>query len=965
MMIQPAEDEPIYFSNADYEDLDPEHNQALVITLDIADNEVQRILVDIGSSANIVFEHILNMMKLGNLRMDPCLEDPLYGFGNNMIPIRGVIYLPMVYGTAPRQVSHIIKFYVISATSSYNIILGRPTITRLRAIPSTIHLKLKFPTPGGIEELRVDQGASGKCYGQALMIAETNPENRKKAMTLPKGQSRKKHREHLSKRPRLDINKFVEVKEKTKVEPAAQTIEIELVPGNPTRKLKIGKGLEASFREELTLLLKEYADVFAWAPEDMPGIDHSVAMHSLDVDPWKRPIKQKRRNFAPERQQAIDEEVKKLLKADIICKIKYPDWLANVVLVKKPNGKWRMCIDYTSLNAACPKDSYPLPNIDQLIDATSGHTVLSFMDAFSGYNQVRMNPEDIAKTSFITHRAVYAFVMMPFGLINAGATYQKMMNTIFKSQLGNNMESYVDDMITKLITIPDHIKDLKECFDNLRRYNMKLNSEKCTPHSEGHPEDGRIPGGPTQVHPEAGGTPKCHTAFEEVKQHLMNPPVLSKAKPEEPLSFYIAAGPKAVSSALIREEGGIQSPIYYVSQVLKDVKTRYPNLEKFALALVHSSRKLRQYFQGRKIRVVTDQQLRKIIHKPDASGRLVNWAIELSQLNIKFVPRTAIKAQALAIFVMECTFPEPQPLAPSRIDCKESNPDTGSWKLYVDGSSTVKRSGAGLILISPEGFTIQQAITFAFKATNNQAEYEAIIFGLRLKKSLGIMKLIIYSDSQIVVNQTSGEYIAKDSKLAQYQATIRDILETIPDITIHQINREENSKADELSKLVQNISDLTSSVYFEELEAPSTERSKVLCIGSSDNWMTPYIAYLRDRTLPKDQNKAKYLRHKAACFFLENGQLYRRTFSAPTLKCVDLEEANYCLWEVHEGICGDHLAAKALAYKVIRQGYYWPTIHSDFIAYVKKCPQCQKFSNVPRQSPSLPALVLSPIPFAV
>ncbi|XP_074346728.1 uncharacterized protein LOC141685533 [Apium graveolens] len=196
--------------------------------------------------------------------------------------------------------------------------------------------------------------------------------------------------------------------------------------------------------------------------------------------------------------------------------------------------------------------------------------------------------------------------------------------------------------------------------------------------------------------------------------------------------------------------------------------------------------------------------------------------------------------------------------------------------------------------------------------------------------------MVVYSDSQIVVKQTNGEYIAKDPTLAQYQAMVRNILGTTPDITILQINREENSKADELSKLVQNTSDLASSVYFEELEAPSTAHSEVLCIGSTDNWMTPYIVYLRDITLPEDQNKARYLKHKAARFFLENGQLYRRTFSAPTLKCVDPDEANYYLREVHEGICGDHLASKALAYKVIRQGYYWPTVHADSIVYVKK-----------------------------
>ncbi|XP_074351746.1 uncharacterized protein LOC141690891 [Apium graveolens] len=150
---------------------------------------------------------------------------------------------------------------------------------------------------------------------------------------------------------------------------------------------------------------------------------------------------------------------------------------------------------------------------------------------------------------------------------------------------------------------------------------------------------------------------------------------------------------------------------------------------------------------------------------------------------------------------------------------------------------------------------------------------------------------------------------------------VKSILETIPDTTILHINIEENAKADELSKLVQNASDLSSLVYFEELQILGTKRAGILYISIPDNWMTLFIAYLKDRTLPEEKNKAKYLKYKASRFFLEDDQLYRRTFSAPTLKCVDSEEADYYLLEVHKGICGDHLAAKALAYKVIRQGH--------------------------------------------
>ena len=130
------------------------------------------------------------------------------------------------------------------------------------------------------------------------------------------------------------------------------------------------------------------ADIFAWSAADMSGIPSEIITHRLNIDPTMRPVRQKKRSFAPERQKAIDEEVDKLLEVGFIRETTYPDWLANVVMVKKANGKWRICIDYTDLNRACPKDSFPLLKIDQLVDATFGFRLLSFMDAFVGYNQI-------------------------------------------------------------------------------------------------------------------------------------------------------------------------------------------------------------------------------------------------------------------------------------------------------------------------------------------------------------------------------------------------------------------------------------------------------------------------------------------------------------------------------------------------------------------------------------------------
>ena len=149
-------------------------------------------------------------------------------------------------------------------------------------------------------------------------------------------------------------------------------------------------------------------------------------------------------------------------------------------MVKKANGKWRMCVDFTDINRACPKDSYPLPQIDNLVDLTARHELLSFMDAFSSYNQIRMEETDQEKTFFFTSQGLFCYKVMPFGLKNAGAMYQRLMNKMFAHQIKRNVQVYVDDMLVKSVREDDHLNDLLETFDTLRTYNMKLDPSKCT-----------------------------------------------------------------------------------------------------------------------------------------------------------------------------------------------------------------------------------------------------------------------------------------------------------------------------------------------------------------------------------------------------------------------------------------------------------------------------------------------------
>jgi len=241
----------------------------------------------------------------------------------------------------------------------------------------------------------------------------------------------------------------------------------------------LGTGLHPELRCGFIKFLKSSVDCFGWSHADMIGIPPKVSMHKLSLDPNIPPVRHKKRHIVEARNKFVKEEVTRLLDIGSIREVKYPDWLANVVVVPKKNNKFRMCIDYKDLNKACPKDSFPLPNTDQMIDATTEHELMHFLDAYSRYNQIKMNPEDQEKTSFITNFGTYCYNVMPFGLKNVGATYQWLVNKKFEKQIGKTMEVYIDDMLVKSLNAGDHLKHLQETFDILRKHNMKLNPEKC------------------------------------------------------------------------------------------------------------------------------------------------------------------------------------------------------------------------------------------------------------------------------------------------------------------------------------------------------------------------------------------------------------------------------------------------------------------------------------------------------
>jgi hypothetical protein len=378
------------FSEEDAQGVVIPHDDALVVTLTVANHGIHRILMDNGSSADILYWPAFQQMGIDRERIKP-FASPLVGFGGEVVFPIGIIPLPVTAGTTPQLAMVMVDFLVIDRPSAYNAIMGRPALNKLKAATSTYHLMMKFPTEEGVEAVRGDQLAARKCYNTSM--------------------------KKVSDSTTLTVASVHEAKG----EPAEPLEEVSIGDG---RTLQIGICLDKGVREDLVKFLHSNMEVFAWSHEDMPGISPEEIVHVLNVNPGAKPVKQKRRKFAPERVEAITVEVEKLLKAQFIEEVHYPEWLANVVLVKKSNGKWRMCVDFTDVNKACPKDSFPLPRIDALVNSTSGYGLLSFMDAFFGYNQILMHPQDREKTAFITDRGLYCYKVMPFGLKNAGATYQ-------------------------------------------------------------------------------------------------------------------------------------------------------------------------------------------------------------------------------------------------------------------------------------------------------------------------------------------------------------------------------------------------------------------------------------------------------------------------------------------------------------------------------------------------------------
>ncbi|RVX21707.1 Retrovirus-related Pol polyprotein from transposon 17.6 [Vitis vinifera] len=643
-----------------------------------------------------------------------------------------------------------------------------------------------------------------------------------------------------------------------RVSPAAGDVEtVDFGTEDQPRELKIGSPLSTDERDRLIHLLRSYLDVFAWSYEDMPGLDPSI----------------------------VKEEIQKQLSVGFISVVEYPEWLANVVPVPKKDGKVRVCVDFRDLNKASPKDDFPLPHIDLLVDGTAGHSMLSFMDGFSGYNQILMAPEDMEKTAFITEWGTYCYRVMPFGLKNAGATYQRAATTLFHDMMHRDVEVYVDDMIVKSRGRADHLDALERFFERIRKFRLRLNPKKCTfgvtsGKLLGHIVSERgIEVDPDKIKAildmPAPKTEKeirgflgrlqyisrfiarltdicepifrllrknqptvwnddCQFAFEKIKEYLLSPPVLVPPTPGRPLLLYLSVSDMALGCMLAQiDDLGKERAIYY-------------------LTLVWATRRLRHYMTEYSVHLISRlDPLRYLFDRPALTGRLMRWLVLLTEFDIQPV---------------DDDFPDEEFVAMTSLS---------GWCMYFDGAA-------------------------------NQSGYGRCSIGIPSGRS--------HSEAD------SGDWKTRDVKLRPYHAYLELLVARFDDLRYVHLPRAQNRFADALATLASSV-DIPIDVVIRPLLIESRSAPAYCClIGETEvqddlPWYHDIYQFLRSGTYPEvaTTKDRRALRHLATRFVICGDTLYRRSADGMLLLCLDRASADRVMREVHSGVCGPHMGGHMLA----------------------------------------------------
>ena len=429
----------------------------------------------------------------------------------------------------------------------------------------------------------------------------------------------------------------------------------------------------------------------------------------------------------------------------------------------------------------------------------------------------------------------------------------------------------------------------------------------------------------------------------------------------------------------------IQKPVYYISEVLHEAKARYLEMHKLIYAIIIASRKLRHYFQAHRVVVVTSYPLRAILHNSNATGNIAKWAAGLAEFQLDFQPHHAVKSQILADFIAEWT---PSPSNPGGPDPNAGPPEPEAktlvftkphWTLFFDGSVHKRWAEAGVILIDPSRDQVKYMMHLEFKATNNMAEYEALIFGLMASLTLGVQQLLVKGDFQVPVNHQAclGDCSCNNPQLAAYLIHVRKLEKDFDALELQHVPRNLNSASDDLSVRASTWAPVPEGVFDRQLLKPTTQPAKlgeggqtrtsklavpvvlhpwsplrIVCATedpghlstprpvaqwSPDAWISEIRDYLKDNILPKEHMFAERIVRLAKRYAVVEGDLYRRGANGILMLCITQEEGDKLLAEIHGGECGSHSSSRTLVGKAFRHGFYWPKALQDAAELVRSC----------------------------
>jgi ribonuclease HI len=362
-------------------------------------------------------------------------------------------------------------------------------------------------------------------------------------------------------------------------------------------------------------------------------------------------------------------------------------------------------------------------------------------------------------------------------------------------------------------------------------------------------------------------------------------------EPKSPLLLYLSASNSSVSVVPVqekdKEEGKLkQIPVYFASEALSGSKLFYSELEKIAYAVVMAARKLRHYFEGHRIRVITNQPLNDLFANKEASTRIIKWGAALSEYTIDFKRRSAIKSQVLADFVIDWTSPTHNPgeemLAP--------------WVVQCDGAWCHKGVGISAVVTSPTRIVIRYATRLIFAndehSTNNTTEYEALLLALRKMKALGQQTFIIKIDSKVIQEHIEKESEARNPVLMKYLKKVREIERHFKGYSVQHIPRYDNNEAGKLAKAVARNQAMPPDVFFEIIKEPSIKKTKprIVNIVETPDWIAEIMAYLRGHYEPQDESEEKRYKQRARGYAIINGELYKSGVTEPWLRCITSEK---------------------------------------------------------------------------